>query len=161
MSSPTPDNPLRFIVRDKAPSLKNGRLVYPVIKGRKVTAVNRPNQEVSKFIKATKAAFSRQLPKGFEIIKVPEQIGVFVILRSYCLTSIPDQDTSNMEQTVEEALQGVVIEDDRQISALNAIRLPTGNKDNIYHEVYVWRMDADLKVCASRMVEGIKHIYGG
>lgn len=156
---PTAFDPWEFTIRGDAPSLKNSRspFVYHK-KGMPMKMIGKqkwvrmsdvgfglpPSTEVTQFIQLAKSAFERQRPTGrlvngeWNLISMPTEVCFLLITQAHALTSIPDKDTDNMLQTIQEAMQGTIIENDRQVQSPWPYRIATQNRMNIHHRIWFW-----------------------
>lgn len=146
---PTPEHPLYFVYRGDIPSLKNERNIGVTKKGR---VFSNPKQSVTQAIAGIRDSLARQLPKGWEPIKSPQLVCLWMVLGAYGVSSIPDKDADNMGQTVQEALamprnkdkinasrrDRLVVEDDKQVVSPHTFRRQFTDAARIYHEIYVW-----------------------
>lgn len=147
--TPTADHPLLFVFRGQIPSLKNQRSIGVTKTGQ---VFNRPKPAVIQAIASIRDALDRQLPAEWTPFPISQEIRMWAILGAHGVGAIPDSDTDNLIQTLQEALaaprqknkmtearrQRLIMQDDRQVMSLHAIRRTFADKDRIYHELYIW-----------------------
>lgn len=148
--APTADRPLLIIFRGDVPSLKNRRQLFVNQKTGKIG--NKPNKEVEQAIARIRDTLHQQLDPQWSPIGMPQGIKMWMILGAHGVTSLPDSDLDNLAQTTQEALapprtkealteqrrKRLIMQDDKQVISLHAIRRAFADKDRIYHELYIW-----------------------
>lgn len=152
MKYPTPLNPLILYTRESIPSLKNDRdlRIYEDNEG-KLKGVSRRSKTVVQFMAICGAHFRDYRERqGFDIVEEPEQIGVYVQLGVYLSpkskVGLPLKDADNMYTTLQEILQGVAIENDRQIGDYHVTRMLVDSPQYEYSLLCVWKIDSKTPI---------------
>lgn len=132
-----PSKPLRIIIPG-APtiSLKNERSIVQFTKNGKKSFSLVPKARVKKFIAATQAAIKRHLPDDWVVLE--RGIAVVLDMHLYYHSAFPRNDIDNFYTTVQECLQDTIIENDKQIEYMLALRTRTQSKLGQHSILYVW-----------------------
>lgn len=135
---PTADKPLRFVLRLKIPALKNNRVIAIDEQTDKVKSFS--NAEVKKAIAAIRNAIVRQIDSasGFPLIPEPYEVRVWMLLGVHYRSALPKADLDNAYTTIQEAMQELIYEDDRQVCGVHPDRRKFTRREAIYTAVYVW-----------------------
>ena len=153
-----------FTLRGIVPALKNERQ-FDNIKLTKATynqkevqelinraRINRPGPDVKQFIQEAKQRYIRVMKmNGWEVIRLPVEVAVFIELGVVYGTDLPKSDLDNACTTIQESLftapprvkgaklwtPGPVLEDDRQIGTNINSRIRFVNSDLTYSKVWI------------------------
>ncbi len=148
MPLPTPTNPalLRFfnaVSRNQSiPALKNQREPIVTRSGQLRFVAS---ADVQRFVKSmTKALTTQWQSQGFDLIRLPLRVAVLVEVYKYVTdpTVVPLADLDNQYTTIQEMLQGVALENDRQIVAFHAQEVKTLSRQHQIAYCYLWETAA-------------------
>ncbi len=132
-----PSNPLIFSFRFRPPALKNDRELIETKEGEK-KLIKSPR--VVHYIEYVKTAIRAQLNERFggawELIQ--DEVACYALISCKYASQFPSFDVDNMWTTVQECLQGTVIEDDNQIMYFTPVRLRVASEKSEGVELFVW-----------------------
>lgn len=142
------DGLLHFVIREHVPSLKNDRNLF-VVKSKKTgkdVAMSVPTREVDTFIARTKSKFKAvaKVAPGEILIPHPGQAAYLVLFGVHSGTELSVKDGDNAATTIQEAMQGSLVKDDKQIVGGEWFKRMLKSKDNLFTEVYFWPTSGDL-----------------
>lgn len=126
---------LHFVIREHVPSLKNDRTLF-IAKSKtgKKVAKSVPTREVDRFISRTRTKFKLAATP----IPMPGQAAYLILFGVHSNTEISVKDGDNAATTIQEAMQGSLVEDDKQIVGGEWFKRKLKSKDNLFTEVYFW-----------------------
>lgn len=132
-------------------ALKNERVMFQKEDG---TWAHRPNQAVKRDMLKIGRAIEQALPPDLPrpLWNKPSQIGYFLVAGVYGTSYdvISNKDVDNMEATVQEAFQGVLVppaknKGDRLVQASHGYRRVIVMREAVMSRVYVYEMPEDFK----------------
>lgn len=145
MSVPTPENPitLRIQYRKKGnaatiPALKNQRQAF-VANGQLRFAKNKNVMQFNAYAQNLIESQLQESPFELPIVK-PHRFGVWLRVVKYQVdhTKVPRSDLDNQYTTLQELLQGSIMEDDNQIASFYAEEQLSHVKDSQFALLYLW-----------------------
>lgn len=142
LTNPTPSNPLVLYYADKTPSMKNENVIQ--VSGGKIVGVGR-SKNVVRFLKTVPQIFNEQRERqGMGLIDHPRRVGVFAVIGVFVSpnseSGISKQDEDNMYTSLQECLQGSVVEDDRQVLFHAVTTFPVPVKKGVFSILFVWEI---------------------
>lgn len=133
---------------DVPTSLKNDRKIRKQIsKTGKEQTISVPGDQIKNWIKLTQAAWRRQLDPAFVPISV--DCNFIAVAYTYSPTMSRRLDTDNVTQSIQEAMQGVMVpiakkKGDKVIRVPQTYPYVMNNSKQEYVEVYFWITEAPV-----------------
>lgn len=174
---PRVDNPLIILLKGHVPSLKNrpdvrikavwredkksrevwlpgNRINCSKLPNRpvKLVSLRFPNKDARKFIQKVSGEIRKQMEnQSLDQILKPTQVATVTRVGLKSVGELPNQDLDNAYQTVQEAMQHVIIENDRQVTAAIQDTIIVPQKELEFLQCAIWVPENET----SKVAEGL------